>query len=470
MKKHPLFRVLLAVLILGAALASAESSPHTVLYFYRNYCESCTPEEDFADQFLSLTGIRLDECDFKAWNVVRQDGQKELEETAARLKLSSVSLPLAIVDGIVYQGAAEMNTALAQNALSWQDSNDSVLLYLYTPACESCAAADAALASLPAKVEIHRGDVTIESPVSIERIDISASPDFAQLLFDLYAVEDSRRITPAVFFGKHFLTGARDITEKLSQEVALGWASEKPLFPDPETSATAAEIRNPAPLLTAIGAGLIAGLNTCALSMLLLFLSLILPTGRKAPVIFFLGAKFLCYLLIGFIFIEVFQRFNPSWLRPAARWIMTLLGIILIILTLSDAFHASRGELGSIRNQLPSPLRGKLRRVIQQMTKSRFLLPASALLGFLVAGGEFMCAGQLYLMQLISSARLSTGQGLALAVYCLAFLFPSAAVSAVVFKTRSHLRAASFFAGHMTAVKILTSIAMAGLILYAWFI
>ncbi len=81
-----------------------------------------------------------------------------------------------------------------------------------------------------------------------------------------------------------------------------------------------------------------------------------------------------------------------------------------------------------------------------------------------------MCAGQLYLMQLISSARFGTGQRLTLLAYCVAFLLPSVLVSVIVFRTRSHLQAASFFADHMTSVKILTSLAMVMLIVLAWVI
>ena len=81
-----------------------------------------------------------------------------------------------------------------------------------------------------------------------------------------------------------------------------------------------------------------------------------------------------------------------------------------------------------------------------------------------------MCAGQIYLLQLISSARTGTGQSFILLAYCTAFLLPSILVSIIVFQMRSHLQTASFLANHMAEVKVLTSIAMAVLILLAWII
>ena len=208
-----------------------------------------------------------------------------------------------------------------------------------------------------------------------------------------------------------------------------------------------------------------------ALSMLLLFVSLVLDSGRHAapPVIAYLTAKFLCYLLIGFVLLNVFQRFNPAWLRPLARWLLTAIGAALILLNLSDAWHARRGELGEIRNQLPGGLRGGLRRLITRLTRSPALIPASAALGFLVAGGEFLCAGQLYLMQLMAAVQAGVqGQALLLVVYCAAFLAPSALVCGLLLAGRSRLAAAGFFARNMALIKLLTAAAMLLLIVTAW--
>ena len=456
-------RMLCFLLILLSLCLPAAAESHTVLYFYRNYCESCAPEEDFANHFRSLTGISLSDCDFTAWNVVRAEGQQALDQALADLGLDSCSLPMVIVDGIVYQGAGEMNSSLVRNALSWQPTNDSPVLYLYTPACENCAEAENVLSSLPDHVELRRGEIVFNSRVEVRRVDISADPAFAQAVFEAYNVEDGQRVTPAVFFGDHALTGIREIKEKLLQEIQLGWASG-----GLKTIEAQSEAAQPS-LLPSIGAGLIAGLNTCALSMLLLFLSLILPAGRRSPAVAFLAAKFICYLLIGFVFTQLLQRLNPTWLLPFSKWLMTIFGGMLIILNLTDAFHASRGELGAVRNQLPGSLRGRLRRLIKALIeKKRALIPASALLGFLVAGGEFMCAGQLYLMQLISYARYSTGQGLALFIYCLAFLLPSVLITFLVFRSQTHLRASSFFANHLAIVKLLTAGAMLALVMAAW--
>ena len=457
----------LAVCLALWLMPARAESRHAVTYFYRNYCESCDPEADFAEAFRGLTGLSLSDCDFTGWNVARQDGQAALEAALAELGLETAALPLAVVDGVAYPGAASMNADLAKAALAWHDTLDSEVLYLYTPACESCAKAEAALDDLPESVTLKRGDETLESRVTVRRVDISADPAYAQALFDAYAVPDGERVTPIAFFADRYLSGAEAIGKYLAAEVSLGRAAGGV----PEVAPEPAAAQGGLGVAQAVASGLVAGLNGCALSMLLLFLSLLMDARRKAalPALAYLGAKLACYLLIGFGLLGVFQRLDPAWLRPLARWVMTLLGAALIALNLSDALHAWRGDLGGVRNQLPSGLRGRLQRIIRAMTSQRILVPAAAALGFIVAGGEFLCAGQLYLMQLLATVQSGGGRpALTLAAYCLAFLAPSALLTALLLGGGSRARASVLLSRHLAAVKLLTAGAMLLIILAAW--
>lgn len=447
--------------------AARAEATHTVVYFYRNYCESCDPEADFAAEFRSLTGLDLGACDFTAWNAARQDGQAALDAALEDLGLETASLPMAVVDGVPYQGASSMNADLARAALAWHDTLDSEVVCLYAPACESCARADAVLDALPAAVTVRRGDEAIESRVIVRRVDISAEPEYAQALFDAYGVPDEARITPIAFFADRFLSGADAIGKRLADEVALGRAAGGV----PVAEAGAAPSGGALGLAQSAVSGLVAGLNGCALSMLLLFLSLLLDSGRSAvlPAAAFLASKLACYLLIGFGLLGLFQRFDPVWLRPLARWVMTLLGGALIALNLSDALHARRSDFAGVRNQLPTGLRGRLQRTIRALTARRVLLPAAVALGFIVAGGEFLCAGQLYLMQLLAAVQSGGGrQAAALVAYCAAFLVPSALMTALLLGGGSRARASVLLSRRLAAVKLLTAGAMLLLILAAW--
>ena len=343
---------------------------------------------------------------------------------------------------------------------------DSHIIYLYVPACESCARAEEILESLPESVTISHPGGQGESRVHVERIDVSQHPERAMQLFSDYEVPDDMRITPCVFFQDHYLSGIAAIEKDLLSMVNSGLAAGKIEFSEPAEDQAEA-----IPLVRAIGAGLIAGLNTCALSMLLLFLSLILETRKKAGLLAgcFLSAKFICYLLIGLVLLELMQKFNPYWLQPLAKWILTLMGCILISLNLWDAWQARRENFGNIRNQLPSKLRGKLHKIIRAVTQSGVLIPAVIALGFLVALGEFLCAGQLFLMQLLAEVHSGANRQIFhLVIYCLSFIAPSATLCTLVLAGQSHRRLSAFLANHMAAAKLATAAAMLILILSAW--
>ena len=236
--------------------------------------------------------------------------------------------------------------------LSATAETESRIVYLYVPACESCARAVRVLDSLPDSVRI--GD--IDSAVVIERLDVSAEPERATKLFEQYQVPEAKRITPMVLLGETYLSGIDAIESDLADMVAQGMAidikaAEKGVKPIQDGD----EVDEPAqhsafPLIVTLGAGLIAGLNTCALSMLLLFLSLVVEARRPAGVLAacFLGAKFACYLLIGFGFVGVMQRFNPHWLQPLAKGLLTGIGAVLIVLNLWDAIQARRDDIYTV--------------------------------------------------------------------------------------------------------------------------
>ena len=460
-------RLLPLLMLLALCLpALGEETRHTVEYFYSNYCEQCDPAGEFAEQLEQLTGLKAADCDYTAWNTVRGSGQAALDAAIERYGLTDVFLPMVIVDGKAYMGAEQMNTALASESLSWGGTNDSAIVYLYVPACESCAKARQTLDALPESVTLTRGSVRFESAVTVTEIDVSEQPETANALFEAYSVPDDERVTPIAFFADRYLSGADAIAEKLPKMVSLGWAVGGVSVDVPEEASL-----SPVTALGAAGAGLAAGFNTCALSMLLLFLTMVMEAKTRPALltVCFLAAKFVCYLLIGYVLLGVMQTLDPEWLKPLARWTMTLIGAALIGMNLWDAIQARRGEYGKVRNQLPRGLRGGLNRVIRAMTRASVLVPAVILLGFIVAAGEFLCAGQLYLMQLLAQAQSgAAGQKLDLVIYCLAFIAPAAALSAVVLRGRRQARASVFLAEHMDIFKLVTALVMAGMVAAAW--
>ena len=470
MRRGRRIAVLTLVLCLMAFCAAAE---HEVEYYYRNYCESCTPGEDFAEVFESLTGMPMTECTYQSYNVVTKAGKEALERKAEELGLENPSLPMVVVDGKAYQGDAQMQKELPEVSLAWTGT-DSRIISFYTPACEKCETARKVFESLPKTVTIRRGEKEIESAVSVREIDASADPDLADRFFEAYNVPDEERVTPIVFLGAHYLSGADRIERDLASMVNLGWAASplKVKETDGETEAAKREGSSALSISASIGAGLVGGLNPCAASMLLLFLALALGSGKQAGpmIIVFLGSKLLCYLLIGFFLLEMLQAFNPTWMLPVARWLMTGLGLVLILLNLWDAFQIGSGHWEKIRNQLPGGMRTRLRHLIERMMKTKRLwIPGIVLLGFLVAGGEFLCAGQLYLIRLLAAVRESRSQQmLGLIAYCLAFITPAAAASILMLRGMASEKVSGFVAKHMMAARIAAAAVILVMMILSW--
>jgi hypothetical protein len=222
-----------------------------------------------------------------------------------------------------------------------------------------------------------------------------------------------------------------------------------------------------------LAAGLVAGFNGCALSMLMMFVSLVLGLNKRAwaAVAAFLLAKLAMCMAIRTLLLGLLQAFNPTWLAPAVRILMTALTVFLAALTLRDALYARKGELGRMKNQLPVGLRGALQQAIKRLTGGKLAIPASAALGALVAAGEFLCAGQLLLARLVGGVQWTGGERLThLWVYCLGFIAPSAAIAAAILVGRSAQRVSMAMARHIAPVKFLTAIAMLVLAALAWVI
>lgn len=166
--------------------------------------------------------INITRGDYRAYNTVKSSGWNALMEAKEKYALTKTSMPMVIVDGIAYYGAGEMENALAEDALEWGETTDSVIVLLTVPMCESCVRASKTLDLLPETVIVKRGNLEIESKVVTEIIDITAYPELAAQLFDAYSVPEERRIAPSVFYAQRYLSGADEIEKSLIAEVELG--------------------------------------------------------------------------------------------------------------------------------------------------------------------------------------------------------------------------------------------------------
>ena len=461
MKIRRFLLVLLACLLVACQAASGEE---VLEYFYLNACEQCTPEEDFAAEFLRLTGQSLADQKVVFHNVFHDQGRAAYDKATAGWSDKDKQLPLLIMGGKAYAGTTAIASGLETTfGVSKQDTR-SVVYFLTTPACGSCERARETVEQHPAIVPVRVNGQLISSQVEVQEINVSAQPEVAMALFRQYSVPDEQRTAPMIIMGGTFLAGEEAITAQFLSLLKDGAALNTPAIQQQSEELPALS------LWGAVLAGLTAGFNPCALSMLLVMAGMLLSMKRSLVLhgTAYLIGKIAVYLLIGLWFAQLWTQYAPPWLPRAMRIITTVIGAVLIIMNLLDAFHARQEQYGRIRNQLPAFLRQGIRGVIQRgVTNAGSWLWLIALaLGMIVAAGEFLCAGQIYVAVLIANAQ--SGSVLPLLLYSAAFVLPSAAVLLLVAISKKTMAASDWVLKRMPLIKLLTALIMVAVLVYIW--
>jgi hypothetical protein len=182
------------------------------------------------------------------------------------------------------------------------------------------------------------------------------------------------------------------------------------------------------------GAGLIDGINPCAISTLVFLVSVLngLKVGRKrmlAVGLVFCGASLATYTAIGFGLLNAFHALESF--GAVQRWFETVILILLFTLaalSFSDArrYHRSRCEK-DVAVRLPARLKQRINRTIRGRLLARSALPGAMAAGVVVTALESVCTGQVYVptLVLIVKAGYTGTRVLAyLALYNTMFILP----------------------------------------------
>ncbi|MDI6606762.1 MAG: DUF1573 domain-containing protein, partial [Candidatus Omnitrophota bacterium] len=234
-------------------------------------------------------------------------------------------------------------------------------------------------------------------------------------------------------------------------------------------------------LLAVIGAGLIDGINPCAFTVIVFFISFLALQGYRKKELIVIGLSFICavfitYLLIGVGIFNFLYRLEGFWL--AARLIGISIGVFSIalgILCLSDFFRFRKtASSEGMFLQLPEVIKKRIRSVIglhyrkteeekQEGVKPHILkLIASALVsGFLVSLLEAVCTGQVYLPTItfvLKTTSLKLEAWGQLLLYNLMFIIPLLMVFLCALFGVTSEGFAKFMKRHLGLIKILMAV------------
>lgn len=483
------FSLLILIPLFTANTAWSQSDqPKPILHLYIFSSEDCERCEIIEKDNLSRLASKTD-CiiETKYFNVGKVENYMFLVKMEEKYGDTDNDLPVVFMGRDVLGGIGEIKQKLAALVLQyireggcpWPEKGVSdepveatvsgrtvYLAFFYQTGCQECQRIHHLMKYLQHKYP----------DLSLKQFNLAEKKNkqINEAICQRYNIPDRRRLTTAsVFIGEDYLQDKEVTGKRLEQLIAkyskIGTAPPWELTEDELAQSKQRIIgRFRSFGLAAIcTAGLIDGINPCAFTTIIFFISYLTFVGRKGREILLVGGAFtfsvfLTYLLIGLGAFTFIQRLSGySFLSRAIDFLTASLAAFLGILSLHDFFKARKGNLKDIKLQLPQFLKKRIQLTITREVRIRKYLIAALSAGFIVSILELACTGQVYLPTIvfITSQEGMKGQGfLYLILYNLMFVVPLIAVFALVYFGTSSEQLGKFTQKHLAKVKLLTAL------------
>lgn len=319
------------------------------------------------------------------------------------------------------------------------------VMVFYSPGCRACMEVERDI--LP-DIEKKYGD-----SIAVEQYDISLTRNYEQMmrLERLYGVEEGGYV-PEVIVSKYVLKGKEEILSGLSAAIQKALV-ESGVKKNEFLASQAAKYSPPAldlilsrfksfSMYAVMTAGLLDGINPCAFTTIVFFISFLALGGYRRKEVFFAGmsfavAVFIAYLLIGlgiFRFLRVLKGF--SYVAMGVNIIIGGFAFLLGIVSLIDYIRFKRtNDAKAIMLKLPQSIKNRIHSVIgsdfrtEKDAKKNVLkiIWIAFTAGFMVSILESFCTGQVYLPTIAFVLRIPDKKISAfiyLIIYNIAFITP----------------------------------------------
>lgn len=332
-----------------------------------------------------------------------------------------------------------------------------IIDYFYEPGCADCFRVRNHV--LPGLEEAYEGYYTLR------KYDIGQQSNIVTLVHyqEKLGITENEPVCMVVDYA-HVLNGFAVIRDKLAAQVdqgiadrmAPGWAPPEPIaatLPAAQTDKTLETRLDRFTLPAVLSAGLIDGINPCAISTLVFFMSLLSVSRVKgrallAVGITFCAASFLTYTAIGFGLLRTLHVCRGFPLaRNVVDVVMTTLLAAAAFLSFRDAYRFKTTRDHRLMSlQLPHRLKLKIHGLMRSGLTARSLVAGALFIGVTVTALESVCTGQVYVPTLVLVIK--TGQSMAkgaawLLLYNAMFILPLVVVFALTYqglKTETLLR------------------------------
>jgi cytochrome c biogenesis protein CcdA len=350
------------------------------------------------------------------------------------------------------------------------------LTMFYSPSCYHC---------IQARQEVMpKIEAEFKDKVVFEYLDISQEANYRLLLGLLQADTAGTKFQiPLFYMGTKFLAAKGELYDNLRVFIAANLKSSS--VTGFNTVDLVAHFKSFVPAAV-VFAGLGDGINPCAFTVIIFFISFLALQGYRKQQVAFIGlafifAVFLTYLGIGLGIFNFLYRFRGFWaVTYLLNVLIGILSIILGIFALYDFIEFRKtGSTEGLILQLPKPIKERIHQVVgffyrrsrqeqqfdQKPALSRLFLSALGT-GFLVSLLEAVCTGQVYLPT-ISFVLKSTSLKLEalgyLLLYNIMFIVPLLVIFILALLGATNQQFSGFLRKRLGLIKILMAILFFGL-------
>lgn len=477
-------------------------------FFYENTCASCEGDKEFYQIFRECISSEIKESmklEPASYNVFLDSCAEKYQEETKRLGIpEGTELPVMVLGEQWYSGYDQIRAGLkiavsesgsqesAENSMdqingteqkkteksdtsnkkevslvkSIEEISDPTVLLFTTNSCESCH-----------KVKKWLEEEIQDTYVLEYNIIENDCLELLKAMFRIFGVEEKDQQVPAVFFGAQWRTGDAEIT-KLNREQLLYDSENKELLQKVKLAEKSeGENGNRISIPMIAGAGLLAGLNPCSVSMLLMLLTLILSEKRSIwkSGLLYLSGKYAAYFTIGTGIYLSASLISEQVLDLAGQFIYRVAAVLFLaagVLYAVDAVRVYHQNYGKVRTQLPVGMRRMNHRMIRKFAeKQGALWPLLIIiLGMAVSVGEFFCTGQIYMAAITYMMKNRTSHvWILFLIYVTAMSLPACIMVLLIQRTRNAEAVSDFMLRHLGMIKVLSAVLFLGFAFYFFF-
>ena len=314
-----------------------------------------------------------------------------------------------------------------------EKTNDKIEIYLFhSDHCKACIHFNK---EVRPKIETLYGH-----KIYFTEFDVDQQDDYEKLTA-LAQLNSKKASYPAIYIGRTLLVGNKEIDGHLATLIEVMIKKNiKTENVNLDTAKSINDIFTDFSVLAIAGAGLLDGINPCAFTVVIFFVSFLAVYGYRRKELLLIGISYICavffaYLGIGIGLFNFLYSLSSFYVMMRIFYsVMAVLCFVLGILCLLDFFKFNRtGSTDESFLQLPKIIKKRIQKIIGDefrlnSSKSTVKLCLGAFtVGLLVSLLEAVCTGQVYLPVISFVLRqpgLRLKAGLYLVLYNLMFIIP----------------------------------------------